>query len=72
MLKVPSYLNLMKLAINFSDGIIFGSSNPNPEVIKYAIKSGKPTLPYQSEEEYIDQYAEFFDQILSKVVDGAS
>jgi starch synthase len=67
----PDYENLLKLAINFSDGVIFGSRSINKEVQSYAINSGLPVLEYQTEEVYMDAYSEFYDKILSKVVDGA-
>ena len=68
----PSYENLLKLAINFSDGVIFGSEKINPEVKAHALKSGLPTLDYQSEEVYIDAYSDFYDKLLSEVVDEKS
>ncbi len=70
-LKKPDYINLMKLAINFSDGIIFGSQQIHPEISKYAQKSGQLTLSYQPEDAYIDRYSEFYDKLLSEVVNGA-
>jgi starch synthase len=70
-LKEPTYLNLMKLAVNFSDGIIQGSEKANADIIQYITKSAKPMLSYQAEDVYIDRYSDFFDQILSTVVNGA-
>jgi starch synthase len=70
-MKVPDYVNLMKLAINFSDGIIFGSNTIHPDVQQYAENSGQPVLPFQPEDVYIDRYSEFYDKILSEVVNGA-
>jgi starch synthase len=68
----PSYSNWMKLAINYSDGIIFGSQKIEEDVKKYVVKSGLPNLEYHPEETYIDAYSDFYDKILSEVVDGAS
>jgi len=59
-----SYINLMKLAIDYADGISFGSENINPEIEKYARKSGKPILDFKSEAEYADAYNEFYDLVL--------
>jgi len=67
----PDYENLMKLSINFSDGIVFGSKTINPNVEKYVKKSGLPFIDYQPAESYIDVYSEFYDKILSEVVNGA-
>lgn len=59
-----SYVNLMKLAIDNSDGIAFGSETVNAEVEKYAKKSGKPVLEFKGEAEYTDAYNEFYDLVL--------
>lgn len=63
-LEDASYVNLMKLAIDNSDGIAFGSESINAEVEKYAKKSGKPVLEFKSETEYTDAYNEFYDLVL--------
>lgn len=70
-IKAPNYVNLIKLAINYSDGLIFGSEKINKEIQQYAIKSSLPILEYQPEETYIEAYSDFYDKILSEVVDGA-
>jgi starch synthase len=59
-----TYVNLMKLAIDHADGISFGSEVINPEVEKYAKKSGKPILEFKGEAEYADAYNEFYDLVL--------
>ncbi len=62
-LESPDYVNVMKLAIHFSDAIIQGSKDINPEVARYALESGKKFLPYQSKEEFIEAYNTFYDQM---------
>ncbi len=64
--KSPDYISMYKAAIDYSDGIIFGSEKINPELKKYAENSGKPLLPFQNEEEYIDAYNNFYDEISVK------
>jgi len=64
-IKDPNYVTLMKLAMNFSDGLIIGSDTINQEIKSYAEKTGLPLLPRQSEEEYINKYSDFYDKILS-------
>lgn len=59
-----SYVNLMKLAIDHSDGISYGSEKINEELVKYAKKSGKPVLEFKGEAEYADAYNEFYDLVL--------
>ncbi len=64
--NTPSYANLMKLAINFSDGVIFGSEAIDQEVKAYAEVSGIPVLQHQTEEMYVKAYSDFYDTILSE------
>lgn len=63
-LKEPTHTNINKLAFDYSDGIIFNSTNVDAELRSYAEQSGKPVTAYTSPEEYIDNYATFFDKIL--------
>lgn len=63
-IEEASYVNLMKLAIDFADGIAYGSEKVNEDVMKYAKKSGKPILEYKGEAEYADAYNEFYDMVL--------
>ena len=58
--------NLLNQAIDFADGISFGSETINAEVEKYAKKSGKPILEFKGEAEYADAYNEFYDLILEE------
>lgn len=60
----PNYLNISKLALDFSDGIIHGSPSINKDVDEYIKKSKLPVLDYKNEDEYIDAYSDFYDKIL--------
>ena len=62
--KNASYVSMIKAAVDFSDGIIFGSPEINPELKKYVIESGKPHLEFQPMDKYIDAYSDFYDEIL--------
>lgn len=62
--KNPNYVSLMKAAIDFSDAVIIGSPKINPEVRRYLIESEKPYLEFQTMENYIDAYSDFYDEIL--------
>ena len=62
--KKGNYVNMIKASIDFSDGIIYGSKKINPEIKEYLKESGKPILEYQSPDNYIDAYAEFYDKFL--------
>ena len=65
-LKTTNYVNLMKNAVDFSDAIIFGSEKINPKLEEYINSSGKPFLEYQSPENYVDAYNEFYDNLLKE------
>lgn len=67
--KNPTFVNVSKLAIDLSDGVIKGSAKINPEIEKYLKKSGKPVLEYKNEEEYIDAYSDFYDAVLEEVAE---
>ncbi len=62
-LKKADYINLNKLAIDNSDAIIVGNENVAPELIEYAKSTKKPLLEYQDEENYVERYSEFYDNI---------
>lgn len=60
----PTFVNISKTAMDYSDGIIFGSETINPELEEYARKSGKPVLGYQQPDVYMDAYNDFYDEII--------
>ena len=62
--KEPSYVNLTKAAIEYSDGIIIGSEKINPEIAEYLKSCGKPVLEYQGPENYAPAYDAFYNTIL--------
>ncbi|PKP50822.1 MAG: glycogen synthase [Bacteroidetes bacterium HGW-Bacteroidetes-11] len=63
--KKPSYVSMMKSAIDFSDGVILGSETVNAELLEYVNESDKPMLPYQAMDRFIDAYNIFYDKILN-------
>jgi len=60
-IKEPSFVNLSKLAIDYSDATIKGSETINSELESYMKASGKPFLDYQPKETYIDAYFDFYN-----------
>jgi starch synthase len=62
-LSEPDYENFMKLAIQYSDGLILGSREVNQSLVAYAKELKKPVLAYQ-EEDYISAYNTFYDKII--------
>ena len=67
-LTTPSFENLTSLAIDMSDAAIIGSSEINKSIHKYIKSIKKPVLEYKPEEEYIDAYSDFYDEILMQKV----
>jgi len=62
--KTPNYVNVIKAAIDFSDGVVIGSPAVNPELIKYLKETDKPYLEFQPMDRYVDAYNDFYDEVL--------
>ena len=60
----PNYVNLSKMAIQYSDAIIQGSPKINSEITEYIQSSEKLFLDYQPEHTYIDAYNDLYDKLL--------
>lgn len=65
LVRKPDFVNVSKLAIKYSDGIIIGSEKINEELSNYIKTINKPVLTYRNDSEYIDAYNNFYDEILS-------
>lgn len=67
-LEEPNGINLAKLAIQYSDGIIYGSSQIDSNITEFVENSKLPILPYieidNEEKNYIKEYNLFYDKIL--------
>ncbi|MDD3875009.1 MAG: glycogen/starch synthase [Bacteroidales bacterium] len=61
--KDPTFVNITKAAIHFSDAVIISSPKINPELEAYIKTIDKPILEYQNPDNYIDAYSEFYDEI---------
>jgi starch synthase len=59
----PTFINVSKLGINFSDAVIKGTKQINSEVEKYIHTTDKLCLEYQPKETYIDAYNEFYNKV---------
>ncbi|MFM2101068.1 MAG: hypothetical protein RIR05_54 [Bacteroidota bacterium] len=62
----PSFTNMLKQAIEFSDGVIQGSDTISDDLVKHIKKTGKPFLGFKDELEYMDAFNEFYDDILAE------
>lgn len=61
-IKNPTFENLTKMAIDYSDGIIIGSKKINPEVEKHLNDTKKTYLPFTEDDDYISLYSDFYDK----------
>lgn len=61
--KQVSFADLSKLAMKYSDGVIQGSENINPEILEAAQNCQKPFLTYQNPDTYINAYNDFYDVV---------
>lgn len=59
-LKDPTYINLMKAAIDNSDALIKGSAKIPEEIEAYLEGTDKPILAYKPKEEYAQAYQDFY------------
>ncbi|MDA0317481.1 MAG: glycogen/starch synthase [Bacteroidetes bacterium] len=59
-LNPPNYVNLIKTAIDFSDGLIKGSKELPKELETYINDIDKPVLDYQYPEEFAEAYTDFY------------
>jgi starch synthase len=63
------YEELMRLAVDFSDAIVYAAPQVNQRVVNYAETKGKPILPYEPTEELNEQCRrqwEFYRTLLEK------
>ena len=66
LLKNPSFVNLSKFAIKYSDAIIQGSKQINNDISKYIKKSKLPFMKHNEEHSYEDSYNTFFNNIIEE------
>jgi starch synthase len=63
LLNVPSYENMVKLGITHSDAVIQGSEHVSSGLSDFIRSQDKLFLEYQSPENYIDAYNDFYEKI---------
>lgn len=62
----PDFINLTKLAVQYSDGMIIANPNVSAELQDHVAGTGKLWLPYNGMENYIDEYSDFYEKILAQ------
>jgi starch synthase len=66
-LDLPSYENLMKLVIDYADGVVVEEPLDNTGLVDYARQKGKKVLDWDGDRtgaQYMDVYHKFYDEIL--------
>lgn len=63
-LKDTDFVGISTTAMKFADAVVVGTPSLNPLLNKELKKLNKPVLNYQSPEEYIDAYDNFYDEVL--------
>ena len=65
----PTYNNLLKVAVNFSDAIILAAEEIPDDLLQYINSLGKPVLPYVTIQEFEEAYANFYNsEVLTRVI----
>ena len=63
-----SYIGLMKSAITYSQGVIIGSPNANPELVAFAKENKRNVLDYiENNDEFYARINKFFDSIIGRI-----
>jgi starch synthase len=65
-IKEPTWENLTKFAIDYSDGVILGSKDINPEIIEYIKQNGKPMLEYSEDDKLAENCENFYVTVIEK------
>ena len=63
-IKEPDFIQLNKLAIEHSDGIIIASKDASQELVDFAKATGRPVLEVKDQDHYIEEYSDFYNKIL--------
>jgi starch synthase len=65
-LSKPTYNNLLKIAVDFSDAIILATEEIPNDLQEYIANLQKPVLPYVPQQEFEEAYANFYStQVLN-------
>lgn len=64
--KNPTFVNITKAAMDHSDAVIIGSDAINPDLSAYFKILSKPSLSFQNEEEFIEAYSNFYDEVMEE------
>ena len=60
-LEKPTFNNLMKVAIDYSDALIIGSEELPKDIEKHLKDADKPVLDYKNKDEFSEAYTNFYN-----------
>lgn len=66
LLDDPTYNNLSKFAVEYSDAVGIGSENVEDELLSHAQDSGKPVMEYTDVEDSGKAYSEFYETLVEE------
>ena len=58
-----TYENLIRIAIDYSDGIIIGSENVSSKTKEYLKSYKNPILDFQPKDSFSESYTEFYNNL---------
>ncbi len=59
-LENPTYTNIMKVAIDYSDGLIIGSKEVSEDLKQYLDNCNKPVLEFHDQDTFAEAYTNFY------------
>lgn len=71
-LKKPDFEAVNRFAAEWSDGVIIGNKNVNPETIKHIESLNIPVLKDFTEENYIEAFDDFYESVLNGIAVDAN
>jgi len=63
---VPDHTLLEKIAIAYSDAVVFQTGTPDAELVRYCEELGKPWKHFTGEGDHADEYDELYKSLMSK------
>jgi starch synthase len=66
-LKDLNYASLIKGAMNHSDAIVIADRSTDPDLIAYAKSLNKPILEHPAEDNFVDAYNDFYNELLKDI-----
>lgn len=66
LIENPTYTNLIKLAIQYSDAVVLGDRKINKDIIEYLNQKRIRFIQHPDDESFVDAYSDFYDSIIEK------